>query len=178
MKAKDIDFDIIFKEGQAAFESKIELDQCPYRPDSIAESVWIQGWQDRYFSEPSWATQLDEDFETSEQFYLRYSWLEETDPLEEAVYQGKEVPLRKVMRGDKRRNKVYVNSGRKDSQGRIIAKKVEFGSEHGAVLRLRKSDPARRRSFAARHRCHTAKDPKTARYWSCRAPQSKVGGVW
>lgn len=178
MKSSEVDIDLVYEMGKKAFHEQCELDVCPYRPDSISESVWIQGWQEQYFADPTWTQNLEEDLDSVDKFYLRYSWLAEHDPLEEAVYQGRTVPLRKVMKGDTRRNKVYVNSGRKDSQGRIIAKKVEFGSEPGAKLRLRKNDPARRRSFAARHRCHTANDPKTARYWSCRAPQSKVGGVW
>jgi len=91
----------------------------------------------------------------------------------------KTVQLRKVTKGDVKRHKVYVNSGRKDAQGRVIAKKIEFGSEKGSKLRVRKADAARRKNFAARHRCHTANDPKTARYWSCRAPSSKIkGGYW
>ena len=85
------------------------------------------------------------------------------------------------MRGDTKRHKVYVNSGKKDAQGRVKAKKVEFGSPQkgpGSNLRVRKGSAARRKSFAARHRCKTAKDPKTARYWSCRAPSSKGKGKY
>ena len=43
--------------------------------------------------------------------------------------------------------------------------KVNFGDPN---MRIKKSDPDRRRSFRARHRCDTAKDKTTARYWSCR----------
>ena len=32
---------------------------------------------------------------------------------------------------------------------------------------IKKSNPARRKSFRARHRCATAKDVFSARYWSC-----------
>ena len=34
--------------------------------------------------------------------------------------------------------------------------------------RIRKSSPARRKSFRARHKCATAKDKTTPRYWSCK----------
>ncbi len=45
-------------------------------------------------------------------------------------------------------------------------KTVRFGDP---TMRIKKSDPARRKSFLARHRCSTP-GPKTgARYWSCRA---------
>lgn len=89
----------------------------------------------------------------------------------EAEYQGRDVPLNKPMRGDIKKFKVYV---RDPDSGNV--KKVNFG--HGGTsakrlgqktMRIRKSDPDRRRNFRARHRCHTAKDKTTARYWSCRA---------
>ena len=44
-------------------------------------------------------------------------------------------------------------------------KKVSFGDTTG--LSIKRDDPARRKSFRARHRCDTAKDKTTARYWSC-----------
>ena len=87
----------------------------------------------------------------------------------EAEYQGRKVPLNKPMRGDVKKFKVYV----KNKKGNVI--KVNFG--HGGTsakragqktMSIKKSDPARRRSFRARHRCDTAKDKTTARYWSCR----------
>ena len=79
--------------------------------------------------------------------------------LMEAEYQGRKVQLGKPMRGDVKKFKVYV----KNAKGNVI--KVNFGDPN---MRIRKSDPARRRSFRARHRCHTAKDRTSARYWSCR----------
>lgn len=178
MRYSDIDIDQIIQEGRDANAAGAELIHCPYRPDSLAEELWISGWQEGFYGE-TWAEILEESYEDDDQFFLRYGWIEDSDVIEEAVYKGKTVPLRKVMKGDSRRHKVYVNSGRKDAQGRVVAKKVEFGSEPGSKLRVRKSDPKRRKSFAARHRCHTAKDPKTARYWSCRGPSSKKkGGYW
>lgn len=82
------------------------------------------------------------------------------DPsLSEAEYQGRKVQLGKPMRGDVKKFKVYV----KNAKGNVV--KVNFGDPN---MRIRKSNPARRRSFRARHRCHTAKDRTSARYWSCR----------
>lgn len=178
MRFEDIDTQRITEQGRTAFDSGLELEDCPYREDSLAESMWMTGWQEGFYND-SWSETDEEIYENDNHFFLRYGWIEDGDVLEEAVYQGKTVPLRKVMKGDVKRHKVYVNSGRKDAQGRVVAKKVEFGSEKGSKLRIRKGSAARRKNFAARHRCHTAKDPKTARYWSCRAPSSKAkGGYW
>ncbi len=87
------------------------------------------------------------------------------DLVGEAVYQGREVSLNKPTRGDVKKFKVYVNSGKKDKEGRVIAKKVNFGDPN---MKIKKSNPKRRKSFRARHKCDTATDNKTARYWSCK----------
>ena len=86
--------------------------------------------------------------------------LEYSGALLEAKYQGREVPLNKPMQGDVAKRKVYV----KNKKGNVI--KVNFGDQN---MRIKKSNPKRRKSFRARHRCDTAKDKTTARYWSCRA---------
>jgi len=87
------------------------------------------------------------------------------DLMGEAVYQGKTVQLNKPTSGDVKKFKVYVNSGKKDAKGRVKAKKINFGDKK---MKIKKSNPKRRKSFRARHKCHTAKDKKTARYWSCK----------
>ena len=93
----------------------------------------------------------------------------------EAVYAGKTVPLNKPMRGDVKKFKVYVNSGKKDAKGRIKAKKVNFG--HGGssarkkgekTMRIRKNNPKARRNFRKRHNCANPGPKTKARYWSCR----------
>jgi hypothetical protein len=81
--------------------------------------------------------------------------------VDEATFQGREVPLNKPMKGDTKKSKVYV-----DPDGDGKAKKVEFGQPGQAI---KKHIPARRKSFRARHKCDTAKDKSTPRYWSCRA---------
>ena len=98
---------------------------------------------------------------------LRLEILEHDKPVifQEAEYQGRKVKLNKIMRGDSKKFKVYVNSGKKDAKGRVKAKKVNFGDKK---MKIKKSNPKRRKSFRARHKCHTAKDKKTARYWSCK----------
>ena len=42
---------------------------------------------------------------------------------------------------------------------------VKFGDPN---MEIKRDDPARRRNFRARHKCDTAKDKTTPRYWSCR----------
>ena len=88
------------------------------------------------------------------------------DDLEEAVYQGRTVPLNKPMKGDVKKSKVYVNSGKKDKEGRVIAKKVNFGDPN---MKIKKSNPKRRKSFRARHNCDNPGPKTKARYWSCKA---------
>ena len=101
-------------------------------------------------------------------------YLNEED-LEEAVYAGKTVKLNKPMRGDVKKFKVYVNSGKKDAKGRIKAKKVNFG--HGGTsakrkgektMKIRKSNPKARKNFRARHNCDNPGPKTKARYWSCK----------
>ena len=78
----------------------------------------------------------------------------------EAKYQGREVPLGKPMQGDVKKFKVYV----KDPKTGNI-KKVNFGDK---TMRIKKSNPARRKSFRARHNCANPGPRTKARYWSCR----------
>ena len=86
---------------------------------------------------------------------------DQSDALDESEYHGRSVPLNKPMRGDVKKFKVYVKN---PTTGNI--KKVNFGDPN---MRIKKSNPARRKSFRARHHCDTNPGPKTkARYWSCR----------
>jgi hypothetical protein len=80
--------------------------------------------------------------------------------LTEAKYKGRTVPLGKPMRGDVKKFKVFV---RDPSTGNI--KKVNFGDKK---MRIKKSNPKRRKSFRARHRCANPGPRTKARYWSCR----------
>ena len=82
------------------------------------------------------------------------------DKLEEAKYQGRTVPLGKPMRGDVKKFKVFV---RDPSTGNV--KKVNFGDKN---MRIKKSNPKRRKSFRARHNCANLGPRTKARYWSCR----------
>lgn len=83
------------------------------------------------------------------------------------VYQGKSVPLDSPRRakGGNKKFVVYVNSGRKNAEGRVVAKKIGFGDPK---LSVKNDDPARAKSFRARHKCHLKNDKMKAGYWACR----------
>jgi hypothetical protein len=83
-----------------------------------------------------------------------------SDILEEAEYRGRKVSLGKPMRGDVKKFKVFV---RDPSTGNV--KKVNFGDKK---MRIKKSNPKRRKSFRARHNCKNPGPRTKARYWSCR----------
>ena len=65
-------------------------------------------------------------------------------------------PKRQVQGGKK-----FVVKACKDDKEKIIS----YGD---ANMKIRKSNPAARKSFRARHNCKTATDKFTARYWSCK----------
>lgn len=78
----------------------------------------------------------------------------------EAEYQGRKVPLGKPMQGDVKKSKVYVRK----PNGKVV--KVNFGDKN---MKIKKSNPNRRKSFRARHNCENPGPRWKARYWSCRA---------
>lgn len=62
--------------------------------------------------------------------------------------------------GSKKKFGVYV----KNDKGNVV--KVTFGDPN---MEIKRDDPARRKSFRARHQCDTNPGPKyKARYWSCK----------
>jgi hypothetical protein len=81
--------------------------------------------------------------------------------LGEAEYQGRKVQLGKPMQGDVAKSKVYVKDPKTGN-----VKKVNFGDPN---MKIKKSNPARRKSFRARHNCDNPGPRTKARYWSCRA---------
>ena len=91
---------------------------------------------------------VQEDYESDEEL------------LSEAVYQGRKVELGKRMAGDSKKFKVYV----RNDKGNVV--KVNFGQKG---VKIKKNNPARRRSFRARHNCANPGPRWKARYWSCKA---------
>jgi len=105
---------------------------------------------------------------------LRIEILEHSKPVifQEAEYQGRKVKLNKPTRGGSKKFQVYVNSGEKNKDGTIKVKKVSFGHKgkgNEKTMRIKKNNPARRKSFRARHNCDNPGPKTKARYWSCRA---------
>ena len=99
--------------------------------------------------------------------------------LDENKKKKKDPPIGKPKRGGSKAYYVYV----RDPRTKRI-KKVSFGS---GGLRAKINNPKARNAFAKRHRCSTATDRTTARYWSCRLPRyakqlgiaaSNPGGFW
>lgn len=79
-----------------------------------------------------------------------------------AEYQGRKVKLGKPFRtpSGPKKSAVYVKNG----SGKVVI--VRFGDPN---MKIKKSDPARRKSFRARHNCKNPGPRWKARYWSCRA---------
>ena len=100
-------------------------------------------------------------YHDDDQFYEDYGvmWYNDDEVVDEAKYRGRKVKLGKPMKGDVKKFKVYV----KNPKGNVV--KVNFGQKG---VKIKKSNPARRRSFRARHNCDNPGPRHKARYWSCR----------
>jgi len=77
-------------------------------------------------------------------------------------YKGRKVTLNRPFRtpSGPKKSAVYVRG----PNGKV--KIVRFGDPN---MSIKKNNPKRRKSFRARHKCSTAKDKTTPRYWSCKA---------
>jgi len=110
--------------------------------------------------------QVEETIDNDDDFFEAYGWID-GESLEEAEYQGRKVKLGKPMQGDVKKFKVYVKDPKTGN-----VKKVNFGhggsSVKGKAMKIKKSNPARRKSFRARHNCDNPGPRTKARYWSCR----------
>jgi len=84
----------------------------------------------------------------------------------EAEYQGRKVQLGKIMQGDIKKFKVYV----KNDKGKVVKLNFGFGgkSAKGKRMVIKKNNPARRKSFRARHNCANPGPRWKPRYWACR----------
>lgn len=83
-------------------------------------------------------------------------------PVKASEYQGRKVTLNKPFLtpdGPKKRS-VYV----KNDKGNVV--KVNFGDPN---MKIKKSNPVRRKSFRARHNCDNPGPKWKARYWSCKS---------
>ena len=164
------------EQGATIFEMPLSKELTSEEADEFAqklsEYVFDQGYND-FDIEISTNDKLDEDEETYEDdddFFEEYGVLwynEDDDPIDEAEYQGRKVKLGKPMQGDVKKFKVDVKDPKTGN-----VKKVNFGhggsSVKGKSMKIRKNNPAARRSFRARHNCDNPGPRTKARYWSCR----------
>jgi hypothetical protein len=154
------------EQGATVFEIPLPAALTEDEADEFAERLsnymFEQGYDD---FDIEFSTDIEEDMDEEtydgDDFFEEYGvmWFNE-DSLDEAEYQGRKVPLGKPMRGDVKKFKVYVKD---PSTGNT--KKVNFGDPD---MKIKKSNPARRRSFRARHNCDNPGPRTKARFWSCR----------
>ena len=129
--------------------------------DSAAEELYSIIAADENL--PEWVQKkitLAMDYIDTARDYMKSNKYAEDTEVDEAKYQGREVPLGKPMAGDVKKSKVYV----KNAKGNVV--KVNFGDKK---MKIKKSNPKRRKSFRARHNCANPGPRWKARYWSCRA---------
>ena len=73
------------------------------------------------------------------------------------------------------KSKMKCNKPRRTPDGpkKFVVKACKAGKEKivrygDPNMKIKKSNPKRRKSFRSRHNCDTATDKFTARYWSCK----------
>ena len=167
---EDIDDDYEMEDQSGMIQLDKSLADAPVKPVANME----EGQMKRQMMDDAERMTLEQftDLYGNDEWVIEF-WKDfnEDNEVDEAKYQGREVPLGKPMRGDVKKFKVYV---RDPKTGNV--KKVNFG--HGGTsakragqktMKIKKSDPARRKSFRARHNCANPGPRTKARYWSCRA---------
>ena len=93
--------------------------------------------------------------------YVYYDLYDEDNELMSSEKDGKKVTLNKPFRTSNGPKKfsVYV----KNDKGNVV--KVNFGDPN---MEIKRDDPARRRSYRARHNCDNPGPKWKANYWSCK----------
>ena len=79
------------------------------------------------------------------------------------INEEEKVELNKPKKGGPKKYYVYVKDPKTDK-----VKKITWGDTTGLKVKL--GNEKARKSFAARHKCESANDKTTARYWACRLP--------
>jgi hypothetical protein len=164
------------EQGARIFEmplaAELSEEQAEEFANKLADYVFEQGYEDFdiEISADGDVSEEEETYEDDDDFFAEYGemWYnEDDDPIDEAEYQGRKVKLGKPMQGDVKKFKVYVKDPKTGN-----VKKVNFGhggsSVKGKAMKIKKNNPARRRSFRARHNCDNPGPRTKARYWSCR----------
>lgn len=152
-------------QGATVFEiplsRELSIEESDEFAGKLANYLFDEGYNDFDIEISTNEGNIEEETYDGDEFFENYGvmWFNEDESLDEAEYQGRKVPLGKPMRGDVKKFKVYV----KKPTGNIV--KVNFGDPN---MKIKKSNPARRRSFRARHNCDNPGPRHKARYWSCR----------
>jgi hypothetical protein len=139
-----------------------------------ADQDVAKGSEEYYVEETSFAfVDYDElDFALARLDFIKINASSESDQeIEDIDYsEAEKKTLNKPFRlkGGKKKFGVYVKNPK---TGNVIM--VKFGDPN---MEIKRDDPARRRSFRARHKCDTAKDKTTPRYWSCKFWSKKPVG--
>lgn len=103
---------------------------------------------------------------------LKVSSLEDREVLasdagRKGIYQGKKVSLDSPTRtpsGSQKKFQVYVNSGKKNKNGEVIAQKIQWGDPK---MQVRNFNDDARKSFLSRHNCSSKSDKRTPGWWAC-----------
>lgn len=143
----------------------IDIEFQDWTKDMISKAeIYIQNIFDfiSYYEPGKYEDEYTSDEEEDEEEVEEPSELEDEEDAYASEYQGRKVTLNKPFRTPKGPKKfsVYV----KNDNGNVV--KVNFGDPN---MEIKRDNPARRKSFRARHQCDTNPGPKwKARYWSCK----------
>ena len=174
-------------------DAGVGVDQNIFRPGSTAFFALFREARRRYLAGTYLPTleevELLEDLDIGEfAMYegrlvpLDYPIMEGNEEhLNEAEYKGKKVELNKPIRGGDKGAYVYVNSGKKDKDGKIKVKKVSFGSSMPDAMGDSDAHKKRRKNYGDRHNCADKDDKTKPGYWSCRATKffgRSIAGWW
>ena len=140
----------------------------------VSEREGIEGWVASKLTKASDYLKVVKDYLEYEMVQAGFEKNEQPqEEMDEAKYKGKTVKLGKPIRtgtDEPGKFKVYVKDPKTGN-----VKMVRFGHQGGGknkdskTMRIKKSNPARRKSFRARHNCDNPGPRTKARYWSCRA---------
>lgn len=107
------------------------------------------------------ALKSEESEETFDQLYDRYVTTNQEDAEEDAERVDKDRMKCNSPRRTSGGSKKFVVKACKDGKEKV----VRFGDPN---MKIKKSNPKRRKSFRARHKCDQKKDKFSAGYWSCK----------
>ena len=154
---------------QIPLQRELNEDEATEYAEKLANLMFEQGYEDFDIEIGNGHDDITEEtYDDDDEFFEQYGVMHynDDDIMDEAEYQGRTVKLGKPMQGDTKKFKVYV----KNPKGNVV--KVNFGhggsSVKGKSRKIRKNNPAARRSFRARHNCDNPGPRHKARYWSCR----------